>query len=37
LRKPPDGIAFNEHCNGDGAIIYKHARARRCEGVVPKR
>ncbi len=24
LRKPSDGIAFNEHYSGDGAIIYKH-------------
>ena len=25
LRRPVDGIAFNEHYSGDGAIIYKHA------------
>jgi bifunctional non-homologous end joining protein LigD len=37
LRKPLDGIAFNEHCSGTGAIIYKHARARGCEGIVSKR
>ena len=37
LRKPPDGIAFNEHYTGDGAIIYKHACALGCEGIVSKR
>jgi bifunctional non-homologous end joining protein LigD len=37
LRKPPDGVAFNEHYSGDGAIIYKHACALGCEGIVSKR
>jgi bifunctional non-homologous end joining protein LigD len=31
------GIAFNEHYTGDGAIIYKHACALGCEGIVSKR
>jgi len=31
------GIAFNEHYSGDGAIIYKHACALGCEGIVSKR
>src|SRR6476469_10459826 len=30
-------IAFNEHYTGDGAIIYKHACALGCEGIVSKR
>jgi bifunctional non-homologous end joining protein LigD len=37
LRKPPDGIALNEHYAGEGAIIYKHACALGCEGIVSKR
>jgi ATP-dependent DNA ligase len=37
LRRSPDGIAFNEHYAGDGAIIYKHACALGCEGIVSKR
>jgi len=37
LRRPVDGIAFNEHYSGDGAIIYKHACALGCEGIVSKR
>ena len=37
LRQPPDGIAFNEHYSGHGAIIYKHACALGCEGIVSKR
>jgi bifunctional non-homologous end joining protein LigD len=37
LRKPPDGIAFNEHYDAEGAIIYKHACALGCEGIVSKR
>ena len=36
-RRPVDGIAFNEHYSGDGAIIYKHACALGCEGIVSKR
>jgi bifunctional non-homologous end joining protein LigD len=32
-----EGIAFNEHYTGDGAIIFKHACALGCEGIVSKR
>jgi ATP-dependent DNA ligase len=32
-----DGIAFNRHFAGDGAIIFKHACALGCEGIVSKR
>ena len=35
--KPADGIAFNHHFRGDGAVIYKHACAIGCEGIVSKR
>ena len=37
LRLPHDGIAINEHFSGDGAVIYKHACALGCEGIVSKR
>jgi bifunctional non-homologous end joining protein LigD len=37
LRRPHDGIALNEHYTADGAIIYKHACALGCEGIVSKR
>jgi bifunctional non-homologous end joining protein LigD len=37
LRLPHDGIALNEHYEGDGATIYKHACALGCEGIVSKR
>jgi bifunctional non-homologous end joining protein LigD len=37
LRRPHPGIALNEHYEGDGAIIYKHACALGCEGIVSKR
>ena len=37
LRLPHDGIALNEHFSGDGAVIYKHACALGCEGIVSKR
>jgi bifunctional non-homologous end joining protein LigD len=37
LRLPHDGIAFNENFAGDGAVIYKHACALGCEGIVSKR
>ena len=36
LRWPSDGIASNEHYTGDGAIIYKHACALGCDGIVSK-
>ena len=32
-----DGITFNEHHALDGAIIFKHACALGCEGIVSKR
>jgi bifunctional non-homologous end joining protein LigD len=32
-----DGIAFNEHYSGEGAVFYKHACALGCEGIVSKR
>ena len=37
LRRPHDGIAFNEHYAADGAIIYRHACKHGCEGIVSKR
>jgi bifunctional non-homologous end joining protein LigD len=37
LRRPHDGIALNEHYTGDDAIIYRHACALGCEGIVSKR
>ncbi len=37
LRRQHDGIAFNEAFNGEGAVIYKHACALGCEGIVSKR
>jgi bifunctional non-homologous end joining protein LigD len=37
LRKKSDGIALNAHYEGDGAIVYKHACALGCEGIVSKR
>jgi ATP-dependent DNA ligase len=37
LRRPIEGIAFNEHYSGDGAIIYKHAYALGCEGIAASR
>jgi ATP-dependent DNA ligase len=37
LRRPTSGIVLNEHYIGDGAIIYKHACALGCEGIVSKR
>jgi bifunctional non-homologous end joining protein LigD len=37
LRLPHEGIAVNEHFRGDGAVIYKHACALGCEGIVSKR
>ena len=32
-----DGIVFNQHYNGDGAIIFKEACALGCEGIVSQR
>jgi bifunctional non-homologous end joining protein LigD len=37
LRLPHEGIALNEHFAGDGAVIFKHACALGCEGIVSKR
>ena len=37
LRLPHGGIAINEHFGGEGAVIYKHACALGCEGIVSKR
>ncbi len=37
LRREHPGIAFNQHFDGDGTIIYKHACALGCEGIVSKR
>ena len=37
LRGTGDGIAFNEHFDGDGAIVFEHACALGCEGIVSKR
>jgi hypothetical protein len=34
---PHEGIASNEHYTGDGTIIFKHACALGCEGIVSKR
>jgi len=36
LRLQHEGIAINEHFSGDGAVIYKHACALGCEGIVSK-
>ena len=32
-----DGLAFNKHFDGEGAIIFKHACKLGCEGIVSKR
>ena len=37
IRGTTDGIAVNKHFAGDGAIIFKHACALGCEGIVSKR
>ena len=37
LSHPHEGIAFNHHYAGDGAIIFKNACALGCEGIVSKR
>ena len=36
LRAIPDGIAYNKHFSGDGVIIFKHACALGCEGIVSR-
>jgi hypothetical protein len=37
LRFPHEGISINEAFSGEGAVIYSHACALGCEGVVSKR
>jgi ATP-dependent DNA ligase len=37
LNRPQKGIAFNLHYSCEGAVIYKHACALGCEGIVSKR
>ena len=37
LFREHDGIAFNRHYDGDGAVIFKQACALGCEGIVSKR
>jgi bifunctional non-homologous end joining protein LigD len=37
LRRTHRGIVFNRHFDGDGTIVFKHACALGCEGVVSKR
>jgi bifunctional non-homologous end joining protein LigD len=37
LRHPQEGIAFNEHHTGEGAIFFKQACRLGCEGIVSKR
>ena len=37
LGRKHQGIALNTHYEGDGAIIFKHACALGCEGIVSKR
>ncbi|HET8921003.1 MAG TPA: DNA ligase [Xanthobacteraceae bacterium] len=36
LRRPQLGIVLNEHYEGDGDIIFKHACKLGCEGIVSK-
>jgi ATP-dependent DNA ligase len=37
MHRHRDGVAYNEHYTSDGAIIYQHACALGCEGIVSKR
>jgi bifunctional non-homologous end joining protein LigD len=37
LHGTSDGIVFNKHFDGDGMIIFQHACALGCEGIVSKR
>jgi bifunctional non-homologous end joining protein LigD len=37
LNRPQEGIAFNQHYLCDGAVLFKHACALGCEGIVSKR
>jgi bifunctional non-homologous end joining protein LigD len=36
LSRPQEGIAFNQHYVCDGAVLFKHACALGCEGMVSK-
>jgi hypothetical protein len=36
LAKPPDGIHYSEHLEGDGAAIFAHACRLGAEGIVSK-
>ena len=37
VRVPDLGIVLNEHYEGDGEIVFKHACKLGCEGIVSKR
>jgi hypothetical protein len=37
LKGAPHGILYNEHMDGDGAMIFEHACKLGCEGIVSKR
>jgi bifunctional non-homologous end joining protein LigD len=37
VRTPHPGIVLNEHYDGDGEIVFKHACKLGCEGIVSKR
>ena len=37
LRGVRDGVAFNQHFEGDGGIVFQHACVLGCEGIVSKR
>jgi bifunctional non-homologous end joining protein LigD len=37
VRNPRPGIVLNEHYEGDGEIVFKHACKLGCEGIVSKR
>jgi len=37
LRGVRDGVAFNQHFESDGVIVFQHACALGCEGIVSKR
>jgi bifunctional non-homologous end joining protein LigD len=37
LKGAPAGIVYNEHLEGDGAMIFRHACRLCCEGIVSKR
>jgi bifunctional non-homologous end joining protein LigD len=37
VRGPRPGIVVNEHYEGDGEIVFQHACALGCEGIVSKR